>query len=245
MNNLKLDNAGGLHLYQDALAYMHNAAREAILQLSKAVGNNAIVEGCEVTGPNISNGIVVINNEIMPFEGGTNFGYIDITEIPGTEDFEDGTPKQVYFTRKAISSASGIALADFKRITPLRDIITAKSDSYKLNDTNTLATAKAVRDLWASIGILGYYVMPNAITVGNGGLGADWYTITHNLDLPEHAIHGSLYFYYTENGNAAVGQGSNNFDINYRNITANSFQVYFRNGGSSYQMRGSFFFLKP
>lgn len=238
MNKIKLDNAGGLHFYQDALAYMHNAAREAILQLSKAVGNNAIVEGCEVAGGNISNGIVVIDNEIMPFEGGTNFGFIAVSEVAANEDFEDGTPKQVYFTRKAISAVSGIPVADFKRITPLKDIINAKSDSYRLDDTNTLATSKAVRNLWASIGILGYY--NENITI-DPTAGDFWYPIAHNLNLSTYNILPS-YRIELPTGVAPIY----NIDplTNFRNIGPNSFEVHLLGMPADMVIRLSFLFLK-
>lgn len=246
MNKLKLDNIGGLHFYQDALAYMHNAAREAILQISKAVGNNAIVEGCELAGGVISNGIVVIDNEIMPFEGGATMPYIAVSEIAANEEFEDGTPKQVYFTRKAVLAGSGIPLADFKRITPLRDIINAKSDSFTLNDSNTLASSKAVRDLWASIGILGYYAIPDPINFGGGTGSPLTYTVTHNLNLySSYLILPNIIFLSSDNSGSVYDSPDYPSFSGFKNVGPDSFQFVITRFRGPLLARASFLFLKP
>lgn len=178
MNNLKLDNTGGLHLYQELLAYMFGTCRDAILAVCKALGDNIIIEGCEVTGANISAGIVVTGGDILPFIGGVNAGGIGVLEIVSKEMFNDGMSKDVYFTRTAIPDATGIPIGNFKRIQKLADLQFAKSDSYQLNDSNTLATSKAVRDLWMTYSIVGVYKVNLPLNYADNIL-----TINHNLNI--------------------------------------------------------------
>jgi hypothetical protein len=178
MNNLKLDNTGGLYFYQELLAYMFGTCRDAILAVCKALGDNIIIEGCVVTGAEISAGIVVTGGDILPFVGGVDAGGIGVREIVSKEMFNDGVSKDVYFTRTAIPDAAGIPIANFKRIQKLMDLGFAKSDSYQLNDSTTLATSKAVRDLWMTYSIVGVYKVNLPLYYAAGSV-----TINHGLNI--------------------------------------------------------------
>lgn len=70
MNYLNLTNEGGVLAFQELLAFMQDSYSDAIANICQVVGDNVIIEGCEVSGATISNGTVIINGEVLPFEGG-------------------------------------------------------------------------------------------------------------------------------------------------------------------------------
>ncbi len=102
-----------------------------VAQLSSLGGENYILNGCEVIGNNVTDGWLVVDNEILRFEGGANV--LD-THIHIVEDVENATyledlnndnqgdSKPTYFYRKAVfGGAQGAAIAwdDLERYSPL------------------------------------------------------------------------------------------------------------------------------
>lgn len=73
---------------QDALLDVNLLRRmqqtyESLQSLAKLGGTgNYILSGCEVVGSNVSNGIVVINGEVLPFIGNTLIDTIIVVEEP-------------------------------------------------------------------------------------------------------------------------------------------------------------------
>lgn len=66
-------------LSTQALTFMQDMVM-ATAQLTLIGGDNYILSGCTITGNNVSDGIIVINGEIMPFKGGSVIDTITIIE---------------------------------------------------------------------------------------------------------------------------------------------------------------------
>lgn len=85
--------------------------------LGSLVGDLSIISGCIVTGTTVSDGVVFINNELLPFKGGAIQSKVIITETKTALEFEDGNAHDVITKRIA---TFGVATAswnwsDFKR----------------------------------------------------------------------------------------------------------------------------------
>jgi microcystin-dependent protein len=94
-------------------------------------GENCIVKGCEVVNGVAADGIVIINGESYPFQGGAVDANVEIVEavekvtyftdadLDGQADLLDA-----YFDRYARFAAAGTGTpwADLKRITPLSEV---------------------------------------------------------------------------------------------------------------------------
>ncbi|WP_346236164.1 hypothetical protein ABDK00_016845 [Niabella insulamsoli] len=122
MNTLKLDNEGGLLFYQDVLAFMQSGMKAALTGICKAIGDNVIISGCEITGGNISAGLMVIGDEIVAFSGGVNGGFVAVETNTVDAMYEDEVPRPLYQSVTAVPAGAGIPIANFVRISTLRHL---------------------------------------------------------------------------------------------------------------------------
>jgi microcystin-dependent protein len=126
MNNVNFTNLGGMPLAQDVLDFMQVAASGPLGALATMAGPLVIISGVTVSGSTNSNGWVAINGELLPFEGGSITGTVDIVETITQRTFFDGNDKDVYVERKAANVVSGAYnWADFVRLPRLRDVAPA------------------------------------------------------------------------------------------------------------------------
>jgi microcystin-dependent protein len=126
MNRINFTNLGGLPLSQQILDFMQVAASGPLGGLAELCGPLTIMSGVTVTGNTNANGWVAINGELLPFEGGTITGFVDIVETITQRTYEDAADKDVYIARKATNVVSGAyAWGDFVRIPRLRDMAPA------------------------------------------------------------------------------------------------------------------------
>lgn len=125
MNSLKFDNPGLLHTYQSTLAKMQESYIQVISAITSAFGNNLIVSGCVRNGSTISDGVVIINNEVMPFAGGNvleNFK-VSITTVVEKAQYNDGVQRDFYTKKTAgISMTDGVPFANFIVLKSVLDI---------------------------------------------------------------------------------------------------------------------------
>lgn len=135
MNNVDFQQVGGFPLETDTLDYMQSAYKE-LQKLSAFGGDNYILSGCVVTGSNVSNGFVVINGELLPFEGGASQLKVIIKENKANRIFENGSKKDVFYTRYATfgTGLTYINFADLKRIKDIQTIMT-ELDAKALQST--------------------------------------------------------------------------------------------------------------
>lgn len=87
-------------LSTQSLAFMQEMIM-AVSQLTKIGGNNYILSGCETIGNKVTPGVIVINGEIMPFEGGSAVDTITIVETPVTISANGRTFENARITRTA------------------------------------------------------------------------------------------------------------------------------------------------
>lgn len=83
--------SGGFPLTNERLEFMQDAQNKAISQLTKLAGaGKLIIEGVEVSGSNVSAGIIIIEGEIIAFEGGVLNARVavfeSVDEVPYNED---------------------------------------------------------------------------------------------------------------------------------------------------------------
>lgn len=122
MDNIKFNSTGGFPLDTDVLGAMQGAY-SLFNQLGNLAGNKAIISGCDATGTSISDGIIFLNGEILPFKGGAKGTSIIIKETTENRVFEDGATKPVIVKRYATFGSSTpektFAWAEFKRFDDL------------------------------------------------------------------------------------------------------------------------------
>lgn len=79
MNKQDFEAQDRFPLSTQALGFMQDMIA-ATAQLALIGGDNYILSGCETVGNKVSDGVIVINGEVMPFEGGTKVATITIVE---------------------------------------------------------------------------------------------------------------------------------------------------------------------
>ncbi|MGN7787428.1 hypothetical protein ACTJIJ_23040 [Niabella sp. 22666] len=156
MNKTNFTNVGGLKTYQNVFAFEQNAMHQALLTICKAIGDNVIIEGVELAAGVLSSGLIVMGDELLPFNGGANQGYIAIQQAVQNKPYADTVSRPLYYTRVAVPATTGVPLDDFVRISTLRELAglenapglsIEKSDEINLDDSVKVATPKAVNTL--------------------------------------------------------------------------------------------------
>ena len=79
MNSINFFSGDKFPLYREALDKMQNMIH-LVSALAGMGGTNFILSGCEENNGNVSAGVIVINNEIMPFAGGIKKEKITVVE---------------------------------------------------------------------------------------------------------------------------------------------------------------------
>lgn len=95
---------GGNPIDQDNLQWMQDSYRSAFAAIAGLVGSKVIISGMAVTGPNISNGWLTYNGELLPFTGGAiGDGSIVVQEIANDPvQFQNGDSHVVEIKRVAV-----------------------------------------------------------------------------------------------------------------------------------------------
>lgn len=81
-------------------------------------GNSVIITGCIAgSGGTVTDGMVFINGELMPFKGSTVTAKVIIVQTADARGFEDGSVKPVIYTRYATFGSGGTEYtwANFRR----------------------------------------------------------------------------------------------------------------------------------
>ncbi len=102
-------NLGGFPLEQDTLDFMQQSYRGALAAMASLCGSKSILYGVELVAGNYTNGWIAYNGELIPFIGAVAATDVVITETPAVTqaDFEDGTSRDVYFTKTATCGSTG------------------------------------------------------------------------------------------------------------------------------------------
>ena len=116
MNRINFENTGGFPLGTYTLDFMQQSY-QLLNALGNIAGNLSILSGCEQAGRSITDGVVYINGEVLPFKGAPISEKVIIVESSQKRIFKDGVEKAVEYTRYATfgNSINGRLWADFKR----------------------------------------------------------------------------------------------------------------------------------
>jgi hypothetical protein len=154
MNRADFQQTGGFPLETDTLDFMQESYTQLQHLATSIAGDTpSIISGCNVVGSTVSNGWVVINGELLPFEGGALGTKVGIVETVDSKPFEDGT-KDVYRRRKAVFNLSGIInWVDLKRVQPLLESnsvyqksISNLSKTFSIGDRTILHGVEVTKD---------------------------------------------------------------------------------------------------
>ena len=98
---------------------------EQVQALSFLGGNNYIVSGCIENGNNVTSGWIVLNGEILPFEGGLKQDTIVAVQTETVKEFFGGALLPYYLNRKAIfgSGDGAVQWAAMKRNNPANSVL--------------------------------------------------------------------------------------------------------------------------
>lgn len=114
---------GGFKVVTETLSEMQNAYL-IFERVARMAGNKSIMSGCEELGNTITDGVVLIGDEVLEFKGGIKQNTVIIKEDTVTGTFENGTEKIIQKNRYATFGFSPTAFiwTDFKRVTPLNTL---------------------------------------------------------------------------------------------------------------------------
>lgn len=120
MNKQNFESENSFPLSTKALTFMQDMVM-ASAQLAQIGGDNYILSGCETSGNNVAPGIIVINGEVMPFEGGAKVRTITIIETPESI-IANGLPfDNIRVTRKAkFATGTGANYYPWANFKPLK-----------------------------------------------------------------------------------------------------------------------------
>lgn len=139
MDRLHINQTGGFPLTTNILNALQNAYN-LFNNLGHVVGNLSIISGCEQVGSTISDGVVFVDGELYPFQGGSIGATVFIKEDVEQRSFEDGSTKDVLFKRyvKFGSSTTNYNWSDFKRYQPLSSALFIDEIRMFAGDLTTL-----------------------------------------------------------------------------------------------------------
>ena len=163
---------GGLPFEQNTLAFMQFAYGETLnALLGHLTNSNAthfIISGCEIQDTNITNGWLVINDELLYFDSADGNASSKIAANTELFDatFENGTEHEIYTIKTAIIDDSGVALNTFVRIPNVSEFLTSlpdatetvegiaeiatQSEANGTTDDNRIITAKKLNERTAT-----------------------------------------------------------------------------------------------
>jgi hypothetical protein len=205
MNNLNFNQPGGFPIDSNTLDFMQKAY-ELFNGFGSLAGDLSIISGCTVTGNSVSDGLVYINGELLPFKAGIQAPSVIIVSSQQNQVFEDGNSKPVEFIRYATFgvSSNSYPWANFKRAFPttlIQESLNQKADTQAVNtalsqkantaDVNTSLAAKEdkttinalisrIQDLEEKMGSIQYGAEVN--------VNADWNAVSGDariLNKPE------------------------------------------------------------
>lgn len=118
MNTIDFTRTGGFPFDQSTLKFLQDETA-LLQQIAQVFGALVIVSGCVVTGGSASAGIMIINGEVVVFQGGVLATKVIIVDTPVSLAFQNGLNYPVEDTRIATFGDDGVQnnpWANFVRI---------------------------------------------------------------------------------------------------------------------------------
>lgn len=138
--NIKFLQDGGVPLTNDLMAEIMNSI-QIFNVLGEIGGNLTILTGCVVTGNTVSSGVVYINGDILPFEGGYISDSVIVEETTTDKIFEDLQPKSLIYKKVAKFGIGNpqYAWSDFVNVDDLRTIMQKLNSKASQSSVDELA----------------------------------------------------------------------------------------------------------
>lgn len=123
--NIQFLQDGGVPLTNNLMADIMEAV-SIYNVLGELAGNLTIIQGCEVEGSWVHSGVVYINGDLLPFEGGNISESVIVEETTINKTFENLETKGLIYRKKARFGLGQTEYpwTDFKRLKTLRQIAT-------------------------------------------------------------------------------------------------------------------------
>lgn len=116
MNKINFYSGDKFPMYREALAKMQDMTL-LVAGLAGLGGKNYILSGCVLDGNNVSDGVIVINGEMIPFEGSAKKDKITIVETRQDVTALNVVYPETYITRVAkFSDAGEYSWSDFMQV---------------------------------------------------------------------------------------------------------------------------------
>lgn len=141
MNRINFNQPGGFPLSTDVLNQMQ-VTYTLLNSLGMVAGDKSIISGCTSDGSNVSDGVVVINGEILEFKGGPVQTKVIIVEEVTQLVFGDENSKDAIYKRYA-QFGTGTTFwlwSDFISVFPAREVSGALAGKASLGAVTTLQT---------------------------------------------------------------------------------------------------------
>lgn len=123
MKEIRTDHIGGMPMTQYTIEKLQEGYTEMFTALVSYLGVNPqagkyIIQGCEISGGNITSGWVFIDGFVLPFSGsaGDADTKIAMSTSAEAEAFADTVQKPLYYTYTAVVDENGTKISDFTRI---------------------------------------------------------------------------------------------------------------------------------
>ena len=145
MDKLILNGTNGFPLHTDTLAEAQRSWN-IFNAITGVTGNLAILSGCEVRGSSVTDGVVAIDGEVLPFKGGAIMPNVIIKSEITQREFKDKNRRPVFEKRTAQfgGATQSWAWSDFKRVKTILELQLEKGEkteveklSEKLNKIET------------------------------------------------------------------------------------------------------------
>ncbi len=139
MNNINFNQTGGFPLDTNVLGFMQNSYH-LLSVFGELAGNLSILKGCQQTGSVVSDGVVYINGEVLPFKGGVKGDKVVVKTDKNSLQFENGENYEVEEVRYAAFGISSTCFKwnDFNRIDNLQIISASLAKKVEISKFNKL-----------------------------------------------------------------------------------------------------------
>jgi hypothetical protein len=146
MDKINFDQPGGFPIETETLDFMQQSYSLLLNKLGQLAGDLSIIDGCVTTGSTVSDGMVFVNGELLPFVGGFEQPNVIIVEDTELREFEDTELRTVFYKRYATfgTATTSYPWADFAEFIPLKMVGPAldfKVDLFDFTPLQTLVNA--------------------------------------------------------------------------------------------------------
>jgi hypothetical protein len=227
---------GGFPLDEDILNHLQESIQQ-VEKISTILGPLVILSSCVIAGGNVSNGIVAINGEVLPFVGGPVDEYVQIVQTAANLTYFDGPVHPSEITRQATfgSDVTPYLWADFKKSTAglLAEIDDLNTDVAMLGaeidalngDVDDLQATQIIK-LASGTENLGD-ADTNHSSVGEGTY--------HVIDIGKMLANANYQVLLSINSFSGSSQNDLYHNVVVKNKTTTTFTVYFRESGTTVQ----------